>query len=131
LLWYLAAANLLTWYAGVSNSILAAYIKVFHEDESKSVHWETRLQKLKAEGHYSHNVNQWIAVLQTVLAIICFAFPYAATSFASPGPLLWGLVAGSWTVFLATIVPVVLLSYPRDDYEMHWRELLQHEKQKS
>jgi hypothetical protein len=32
LLLYLSAANLLTWYAGVANTKLAMYIKVFHED---------------------------------------------------------------------------------------------------
>src|SRR5713101_544364 len=101
LLLYLAAANLLTWYAGTSNSILGAYIKVFHEGkESTSVHWETRFEKLKAKGLYRQNVNQWIAVMNTVLAAICVVLPYAVTSFAWPGLWLLGLVASSAAVFL-------------------------------
>jgi hypothetical protein len=124
LLLYLAAANLITWYAGVSNSILGAYIKVFHEErESPSVRWETRLDALKAKGHIHYNVNQWIAALQSVLALICFVFPYAGASFAPPGSWLWAFVAGSAAVFLATIILLVLFSYPREHYETYWREI--------
>src|SRR5947208_2340161 len=50
LLLYLSGANLLTWYAGVANSKLAAYIKVFHESDVGSApayRWESRLQRLK------------------------------------------------------------------------------------
>lgn len=124
LLLYLAAANLLIWYAGVSNSILAAYIKVFHEEKaSTSVHWETRLDKLKAKGQYRQNVNQWIAVLNTALAIICVVVPGAAASFELPSLWFLGLVAGSTAVFLATIVLVALFSCPRAHYETRWRSL--------
>jgi hypothetical protein len=126
LLLYLAAANLLIWYAGVSNSILAAYVKVFHEEnESTSVHWETRFSKLKKR----HNVNHWIAVLHSALAIICVVLPYAAArGFVPPSPWLLGLVAGSAAVFLATMLVVMFFSYPREHYETNWRKLRDEEK---
>jgi hypothetical protein len=126
LLLYLAAANLIIWYAGVSNSILAAYVKVFHEEnESTSVHWETRFSKLKK----CHNLNHWIAVLHSALAIICVALPYAATTgLAGPSPWLLGLVAGSAAVFLTTMFVVMFFSYPRERYETDWRRLRDEEK---
>jgi hypothetical protein len=130
LLLYLAAANLIAWYASVSNSILAAYIKVFHEEgESTTLRWETRLQKLRGKGYSRHNMNHWIAVLQSVLAIICIVFPYAAASFASPSLWLLGLIVISSAAFLTSLILVVLFSYPREKYEKSWRELRDGEAQ--
>src|SRR5262249_4637530 len=79
LLLYLAGANLLTWYAGIANSKLSAYVKVFHEgQESPSIPmgWETRLAKLKTKGLDPQNLNRWIAVVYAVLAIISVVLPY-------------------------------------------------------
>jgi hypothetical protein len=147
LLLYLAAANLLTWYAGISNSILAAYIKVFHEKEPTLFHWETRLDKLNKRQQHAHRrlveikaqwrqkVNRWLAALNLnvnhgiaglyfVLALVCILLPYATAKFQTPDRWwLWALLGTSATVFLATFILVVLFSYPRDYYERRWRQL--------
>ena len=130
LLLYLAGANLLTWYAGVANSKLSAYVRVFHEgQESTSIPmgWETRLAKLKTKGLDPQNLNWWITIVYAVLAIISVVLPYAATSFAPPGLWLYGLAVSS-AAFLATIILVVRFSYPREHFEACWRQLRDEER---
>jgi hypothetical protein len=81
LLLYLATINLLTWYSGVANSKLAAYIKIFHEAEKSGIgqfKWESRLDKLKSRGLDSQSLNRWIAVTYLVLGIVSVGLPYAS-----------------------------------------------------
>ena len=130
LLLYLAGANLLTWYAGVANSKPAAYVKIFHEAKELTPHpmrWEGRLQWLISNGLNPHSLNCWIAVVYVVLGVVSVVLPYAAADFAPPGAWLYGLVICA-VPFLITVVLVAGYSYPRDDFEKHWRKLQEEEK---
>jgi predicted membrane channel-forming protein YqfA (hemolysin III family) len=132
LLLYLAGANLLTWYAGVANSKIAAYVEVFHEAKEStpsSKRWEGRLRWLKSQGLDPHNLNRWITVVYVVLGVVSVVLPYAAADFARPSSWLFIALVISAVPFLITVVLVARYSYPRDDFLKHWRKLQEEENQ--
>jgi hypothetical protein len=131
LLLYLSAANLLTWYAGIANSKLAAYIKVFHKgsgDESDSPRWESRLAILKKKGLDPQSLNLWITVVYLVLGLVSIALPFASSGFATPY-ISWLIALLVCSVpFVATLVPVAWFSYPRQRYEANWLQVQRDEQ---
>lgn len=133
LLLYLAGTSLLTWYAGVANSKIASYIKVFHDNlggSSDLTHWESRLAALKSSGQDSGNLNRWIVVVYVTLGVVSVVLPYAAAGFAAPGPWLYALAVCA-APFLATIVLVACYSYPRERFENMWIGLREEERSRS
>lgn len=129
--WRSAFANLLTWYAGVANSKLAAYIKVFHESEddvAPAYRWEHRLQRLKERGLDPQNLNIWITVVYFALALLSVAIPYATAGYSHSGPGIRTFLPVSALLFIASAVLVVRFSYPRERYEAHWRKIQQEEE---
>ena len=69
------------------------------------------------------NLNHGIAGLYVVLALVCILFPYATASQTPHDWWLWALLVASATVFLVTLILVLLFSYPRDHFETRWRQL--------
>ncbi len=131
LLLYLSGANLLTWYAGVANSKLAAYIKVFHESDVGSTpayRWESRLQRLKDKGLDPQNLNIWISVVYVALAVLSVAIPFATANYSTAAPGICTFFPVSALLFVASAILVILFSYPRARYEAHWREIQEEEK---
>jgi hypothetical protein len=131
LLLYLSGANLLTWYAGVANSKLAAYIKVFHESDDGTVpgyRWENRLQRLKEKGLDPQNLNIWITVVYLALAVLSVAIPYATSGSSHSGPGIHSVLPVAGLLFIASAILVVCFSYPRKRYENHWDEIKKEEK---
>jgi hypothetical protein len=132
LLLYLSAANLLTWYAGIANSKLASYIKVFHEDshtENNAPRWESRLASLKRKGLDPQSLNLWITVVYFVLGLVSVALPLTSAGFATPDKLWLAILLISSVPFLATLVLVAWYSYPRQRYEAHWLQLKREEQE--
>lgn len=131
LLLFLSGANLLTWYAGVANSKLAAYIKVFHEttaDDGSNYRWEGRLQRLKQKGLYPQNLNIWTTVIYIALAVLSVAVPSATANYSFSGIGACTFLPLSGVLFLISAFVVLRFSYPRERYEVHWKEIQKEEK---
>jgi hypothetical protein len=132
LLLYLSASNTLTWYAGVANSKLAAYIKVFHEVSSTgeaSPRWETRLSLLKRSGLDPQNLNRWITLVYLILGLVSVVLPFASAGFAYPDNVWLTVLLVCIVPFAITLTMVALYSYPREQFELDWKKLQQQERQ--
>ncbi|MEM7184690.1 MAG: hypothetical protein AAF518_27595, partial [Spirochaetota bacterium] len=69
-LWYLIIFTLelfisffvlLSWYAGIANSKISSYIRVFHERENNILGWGERLSSLKGKGNDRLNLNLFLS----------------------------------------------------------------------
>jgi hypothetical protein len=128
---YLSVSNLLTWYAGVANSKLAAYIKVFHESSAgaeTTPRWESRLAALKRKGLDPQNLNRWIALVYLVLSLVSVALPLASAGFAAPDRLWLVVLLACVVPFVITLVLVAFYSYPREQFEIAWKRLQREER---
>src|SRR5262249_50251333 len=131
LLLFLSASNLLTYYAGIANTKLAAYVMVFHEstgDDAACYGWEGRLKRLKAKELDPQNVNIWIMTIYFALAVLSVAVPFAEANhpFTRIGVRTFLPVSG--VLFLVSAFFVLRFSYPRERYEKNWREVQRDEK---
>ena len=124
LLLYLSGANLLTWYSGIANTKLGAYLKVFHEEqatEGATSRWEGRLAILKKKHLDPHNLNLWITVIYMVLGLVSIVLPYAATHFTAPECSWLIVLLVCAAPFMGTLILVAKFSYPRDRFVSYWQ----------
>ncbi len=130
LLLYLAAANLLTWYAGIANSKLAAYIVVYFEQAGlaeKSFAWESRLTALKKEKLDPYNLNICMSIIYVGLALVAGVVPYATSGFTPPTCAAgWALVVSA-ALFTVSGYLAAFKAYRRETYEGHWKTVKQKE----
>ncbi len=136
LLLVLTCAVFLSWYAGVTNTKIAMYLMVFHEQsggpESQGSGWESRLYRLKNQQRKDPlALNDALVFIYFSLGVVSFFIPYAAAKDHSVMPGQLGLLILMTLAFLTALMVHWKYSDQRNRYLGYWRAVKRDELQGS
>lgn len=118
IMWFfLGSVASLSWYASRANAKLAAYISVFHEDQSNG--WESRLLDIKNKGLDRLNLNIMMLSIYLGLGIFSFVVPLTIREFKplDKAELYFLILSGVWYLFFIALLTV---KPPRNQYIKQW-----------
>lgn len=124
---FLFCASFLTWFFGISNSRLGAYLEVFYEEGNSVYRWHIRNRKFKDDKKiYRYlNLNSSLALIYIVLGIISIVLP-SRMNFDNDSRFIIVLIAVT-ILFIFSLALLIGFSHPKRHYVNYWRKLKKEE----
>lgn len=123
LLAFLFCASILTWFFGVSNSRLGAYIEVFYEADNPEYQWHVRNRKFKDDKilYRYLSLNGCLASVYLVLGIISVVIPSKLNFLQKSDYTILLIMVVSF--YLISLILLIGFSHPKQRYVDYWEDM--------